>query len=81
MNEEKLLFSPFEQHVDGRWWYHPGTTRGTAAEAEEVMRARIGDDRPVKVIAHREPFPQGFSRSTRDFQQLEFCGGYIHIIK
>ena len=29
------MVSIVEQHVDGSWWYHPGETWATMAEAQE----------------------------------------------
>ena len=34
IDEKKMLYSVLEQHADGSWWYHPGFTRETRAEAE-----------------------------------------------
>ena len=70
------MYSLLEQHNDGSWWYHPRCTYETEEKAEEGFRKEFWWDleRPHKIIQHNKPFPQGYSRCTRDFIHFGFGG-------
>ena len=74
-----MLYSLLEQHKDGSWWYHPGSTFNTPEEAEEHFAKEFQFDplRPHKVFKHEEPMFQEYSTSTFDFIKFDF-GGYVH---
>lgn len=53
-------FSIVEQHIDGRWWYHPRLTYNSKDEAREGFKKVFWWDleRPYKIVEHTIPFPQ-----------------------
>ena len=53
------LFSIAEQHVDGKYWYHPGQTYTSWEEANAAyLRIYSYLPRPYRVLKHERPFPQ-----------------------
>ena len=78
--DEGNLFSLFEQHQDGSWWYHPGWTKESKEELqkfyEEKLDSDLWKDRPMKGIIHKHPFKQDRSVCTFDFETFREVSGY-----
>ncbi|MBQ4409379.1 MAG: hypothetical protein IJL31_00240 [Oscillospiraceae bacterium] len=74
--EKKMLYSVLEQHADGSWWYHPGYTRRTRAEAQQKADSSFWWDpeRPRRIFEHEAPFPQNHAIYTTDFENFGFAG-------
>lgn len=72
----KKMYSLLEQHNDGWWWYHPGTTFDTPEEVIECFDNMFWWDRnrPHKVFEHSIPFPQKHSICSKNFKVFEFGG-------
>lgn len=70
------MFSLLEQHIDGAWWYHPGTTFDTPEEVEDAFKRRFWWDlsRPHMFFEHSKPLFQTYPTCTRDFKTFEFGG-------
>lgn len=79
IDEKKMLYSVLEQHADGSWWYHPGFTRETRAEAELKSAHSIWWDleRPRRIFEHEFPFPQDHAICTTDFENFSLAGDII----
>lgn len=65
------LYSAFEQHKDGSWWYHCHTFTDRAA-AEEFLKKWIwwDTDRRKTVFEHEKPFPM---ETLHTFDFKDFC--------
>ena len=71
------MVSIVEQHVDGSWWYHPGETWATMAEAQEGYKEFWGKwhpERPYRLFEHDEPMCQQMATCTFDFKVFHFGG-------
>lgn len=70
------MFSVLEQHDDGSWWYHPGYSFPTEAEAKQRAAefSKRHDNRITKVFEHTEPMFQEYSTCTKDFKIFGFGG-------
>ena len=70
-----MLYSVLEQHIDGRWWYHPWVgTYNTREEAEASYHRCFDDGRPYIIYEHNAPLYQEYSTSTLDFVHFGLNG-------
>jgi hypothetical protein len=70
------MFSLLEQHIDGTWWYHPGTTFNTPEEVDGAFKRIFWWDlsRPHMVFEHKTPLYQKYSTCTLDFKKFSHLG-------
>ena len=77
-----MMYSFLEQHTDGSWWCHPGSTFDTAEEAEKCFQERFWWDKERShiIVKHEVEFPQDYSICSRNLHSFGFGGVFDYEI-